>query len=606
LLFRIVSSFFSIVSLSLVIIFLSFVIIYSSINNDKIDQKAVIDSMSPSATVFFSEDGSIIHSEYNQHRYYITYDKIPDNLKYAFISAEDKNFYKHIGIDLSSITRAFLQNIYNYVFSNDNNRLIGASTITQQLVKNLFLDSQKTFTRKIREIIIAIKLEREISKEKILEMYLNEIYLGRGAYGIVAASEKYFNKRLLDLTIEEYAFLAALPKAPSRYDPESNYESIKERRDWVLDRMSSNGYLTGAVTNVLKTYPIQFVPEKDYQVVTKLNKKVLDKTINELSNLDKVKNIFDDGLVVHMTINEVLTNKINGQIEKLNTINSNGLINIDLQITELVSGRKLVEYSQGEDLRVSFDKKSSIIKPLYFLTALESGLELNDKILSIPKDISWKRELLTLRNLFEADEYLIPESLSSINNPFIEEYLDKVGLEYIISEKFENEKFLNLDELTSFYYPIINNGINNQMGLVDSIDDKFGKQVHSAQEINDRILNEIQSIKMKSLLCGKDSINVFKDAMFKFNLCTNVYELNDRLLFVIFSNDYLLTAVTSEESDIALDNLYILDMLTELMDELSNQEFQLRSIPNGLYFFQANSITGKRFNLGDSLYWEIN
>jgi membrane peptidoglycan carboxypeptidase len=606
LLFRIVSSFFSILSLSLVIIFLSFVIIYASINNDNIDQKAVIDSMSPSATVFLSEDGSIIHSEYNEHRYYITYDKIPDNLKYAFISAEDKNFYKHIGVDLSSITRAFFQNIYNYIFTDDNNRLIGASTITQQLVKNLFLDSKKTFTRKIREIIIAIKLERTISKEKILEMYLNEIYLGRGAYGIVAASEKYFNKRLLDLTIEEYAFLAALPKAPSRYDPESNYESIKERRDWVLDRMSSNGYLTSAVTNVLKTYPIQFVPEKDYQVVKKLNKKTLDKTINELSNLDKVKNMLDDGLFIHMTINDVLTNKINGQIEKLNTTNSNRLINIDLQITALVSGRKLVEYSQGEELRVSFDKKSSIIKPLYFLTALESGLELNDKILSIPNDISSKRELLTLRNLYEADEYLIPKSLSSIDNPIIEEYLDKVGLEYIISEKFENERFLNLDELTSFYYPIINNGINNQMGLVDSIDDKFGRQVHSAQEINDKILNEIQSIKMKSLMCGKENITVFEDNKYKLNICSNVDDLDDKLLFIIFSNDYLLTAIASKENDTALENVYILDILTEVIDELSNREFQLRSIPNGIYFFQANSITGNRFNIGDSPYWEIN
>lgn len=570
------------------------------------DQKAVIDSMSPSATIFLSEDGSVIHSEYNEHRYYITYDKIPDNLKYAFISAEDKNFYKHIGIDFSSITRAFLQNVYNHIFTDDNNRLIGASTITQQLVKNLFLDSQKTFIRKIREIIIALKLERKISKEKILEMYLNEIYLGRGAYGVVAASEKYFNKRLLDLTIEEYAFLAALPKAPSRYDPEVNYESIKERRDWVLDRMSSNGYLTGAVTNMLKTYPIQFISEKDYQVVKKLNKKTLDKTINELSNLDKVKSPFDDGLIVHMTINEMLTNKINGQIEKLNTINSNKLINIDLQITELFSGRKLVEYSQGEDLRVSFDKKSSIIKLLYFLTALESGMELNDKILSMPNDISSKRELITLRNLYEAEEYLIPESLFSIDNPFIREYLDKVGLEYIISEKFESERLLNLDELTSFYYPIINNGIENQMGLVDSIDDKFGKQVHSTQEINKRILNEIQSIKMKSLMCGKESITVFEDNKYKLNICSNVDDVDDKLLFIIFSNDYLLTAIASKENDSALENIYILDMLTEVIDELSNQEFQLRSIPNGLYFFQANSITSNSFNLGDSPYWEIN
>ena len=590
----------------MVIVFLSFVIIYSSINSYNIDQKAVIDSLSSSATVFLSEDGSIIHTEYDEHRFYITYDKIPDNLKYAFISAEDKNFYEHIGIDISSIARASLQNLYNYIFTDSNNRLVGASTITQQLVKNLFLDNQKTFVRKIKEIIIAIRLERNISKEKILEMYLNEIYLGRGAYGIVAASEKYFNKRLLDLTIEEYAFLAALPKAPSRYDPEDNYESIKERRDWVLDRMSSNGYLTDVVVDMLKAYPIEFTRKNDYQVVKKLNKKTLDETRNELSNLDKVKNMIDNGLIVHMTINDMLTNKIKGQIEKLNAINSNKLMNIDLQITSLVSGRKLVEYSQGEELRVSFNEKSSILKPLYFLTALESGLELNDKILSIPIDISSKRELLTLRNLYEANEFSIPESLSSIDNSHIREYLDKAGLEYKISEKFENERFLNIDELTSFYYPIINNGIKNQMGLIDSIDDKFGKQVHSSKETSIRVLDEIHSIKMKSLMCGKASITVFEDNIYKLNICSNVVDLGNNLLFIIFSNDYLLTAIATIENETALDNVYILDMLTEVIDELSNQEFQLGSIPNGLYFFQANSITGNGFNLGDSPYWEIN
>ena len=144
------------------------------------------------------------------------------------------------------------------------------------------------------------------------------------------------------------------------------------------------------------------------------------------------------------------------------------------------------------------------------------------------------------------------------------------------------------------------------MGLIDSIDDKFGKQVHSSQEINNRILNEIQSIKMKSLICGKERINVFEDNLYKFNMCSNVYDLKDKLLFLIFSNDYLLTAIASKENVAAFDNIYIEDMLKQVINKLSNQEFQMRYIPNGLYFFQANSITGNRFNLGDSPYWEIN
>jgi hypothetical protein len=119
-------------------------------------------------------------------------------------------------------------------------------------------------------------------------------------------------------------------------------------------------------------------------------------------------------------------------------------------------------------------------------------------------------------------------------------------------------------------------------------------------------LNEIQSIKMKSLICGKKRINVFEDNQYKFNICSNVYDLKDKLLFLIFSNDYLLTAIASKENVAALDNIYIWDMLTQVINKLSNQEFQMRHIPNGLYFFQANSITGNRFDLGDSPYWEIN
>ena len=122
-------------------------------------------------------------------------------MKLAFISAEDKNFYDHPGFDFKSILRATSQNIYNYLFLRDNSRLIGASTITQQLIKNLLNDNERTFARKLKEIVYAIKLERSLSKEKILELYLNEIYLGRGAFGIVTASEKYFGKTLNELDL---------------------------------------------------------------------------------------------------------------------------------------------------------------------------------------------------------------------------------------------------------------------------------------------------------------------------------------------------------------------------------------------------------------------
>ena len=146
----------------------------------------------------------------------------------------------------------------------DNSRLIGASTITQQLIKNLLNDNERTFARKLKEIIYAIKLERSLSKEKILELYLNEIYLGRGAFGVVAASEKYFGKTLNELDIEEMALLAALPKAPSNYDPQENYEAVKERRDWVLDRMAENGVITKLVAQVMQDSKINYIDKDLY------------------------------------------------------------------------------------------------------------------------------------------------------------------------------------------------------------------------------------------------------------------------------------------------------------------------------------------------------
>ena len=152
------------------------VYIYTDISRSLPEYKDLIERQSPSLTRYFSDDGFVIHEEYDQYRLFINHKNIPDLLKKAFISAEDKNFYSHNGLDLVGIFRAAGQNLYSYIILNDENRLIGASTITQQLVKNLILNNKRTVTRKVKEIILANKIENFLSKEQILEMYLNEIY----------------------------------------------------------------------------------------------------------------------------------------------------------------------------------------------------------------------------------------------------------------------------------------------------------------------------------------------------------------------------------------------------------------------------------------------
>ena len=186
-------------------------------------------------------NGALLKEYSVQQRVFVPIDVIPKIIISAFLSAEDKHFYDHIGIDVQAITRALITNFKNY---GKGKRLVGASTITQQVAKNFLLSSEVTFERKIKEAILAIRIERAFSKKEILELYLNEIYLGNNSYGIAAAALNYFDKSLDDLTIDEAAFLATLPKAPSKYNPKTNYERVLDRRNWVLNQMYKNGYLT--------------------------------------------------------------------------------------------------------------------------------------------------------------------------------------------------------------------------------------------------------------------------------------------------------------------------------------------------------------------------
>ncbi len=198
-------------------------------------------------------NGALLKEYSTERRVFVPIDVIPKKIISAFLSAEDKDFYNHFGVDIQAITRALITNLKNY---GKRKRLVGASTITQQVAKNFLLSSEVTFERKIKEAILAIRIERAFSKKEILELYLNEIYLGNNSYGIAAAALNYFDKSLDDLTIDEAAFLATLPKAPSKYNPKTNYERVLDRRNWVLKQMYKNGYLSLGEKNNFQTKEI--------------------------------------------------------------------------------------------------------------------------------------------------------------------------------------------------------------------------------------------------------------------------------------------------------------------------------------------------------------
>ncbi|WP_419728098.1 penicillin-binding protein 1A [Lichenicola sp.] len=207
----------------------------------------------PVMSRIYSGDGRVIAELAAERRLFVPYNAIPDKVKAAFVSAEDQNFYTHGGVDPLAILRAAVTDLETF----HKRRPIGASTITQQVARIMLLGSNaRTFERKAKEAVLAMRIEQTLSKDRILEIYLNEIYLGAGAYGITAASQTYFNKPLDQLDAAEAAFLGALPKSPTNYNPYRNPEAAKTRRDWVLDRMADTHAITVAEAQAAKAEPL--------------------------------------------------------------------------------------------------------------------------------------------------------------------------------------------------------------------------------------------------------------------------------------------------------------------------------------------------------------
>lgn len=209
----------------------------------------------PIMTRLHANDGRLIAEYAKERRLFLPIQAVPKLVTTAFISAEDKNFYEHGGLDFFGIARAMLLNIQNHDRSPQ-----GASTITQQVAKNFLLTNEKSYERKIKEALLSLRIEQTYSKDRILELYLNEIYLGLGAYGVGAASLVYFDKSVNELTLAEAAYLAALPKAPNNYHPFRFPERAIERRNWVIDRIVENGYATREEGDAAKKEPIDVNP----------------------------------------------------------------------------------------------------------------------------------------------------------------------------------------------------------------------------------------------------------------------------------------------------------------------------------------------------------
>jgi penicillin-binding protein 1A len=213
----------------------------------------------PVATRVHAGNGALMAEYARERRLFLPIQAVPDRVKAAFLSAEDKNFYNHPGVDIFGLGRAVVNNLQNF---GSGRRPEGASTITQQVAKNFLLSSDQTIDRKVKEAILSFRIEQAYSKDKILELYLNEIFFGLNSYGIAGAALTYFDKSVTELTTAEAAYLAALPKGPNNYHPFRHQQAALDRRNWVIDRMAENGYITQADADDAKTQPLGVTPRR--------------------------------------------------------------------------------------------------------------------------------------------------------------------------------------------------------------------------------------------------------------------------------------------------------------------------------------------------------
>ncbi len=355
-----------IITTSLILLsFITVLIVLWTFSNSIPDYRFLKNYKPPVSSKMYSGEGDLVADFSQEKRIFVPYEAIPANVINSFLSAEDKNFFSHPGVDAKGLVRAFINNIDNILNSK---RLEGASTITQQVAKNFLLTNEVSINRKIKEAILAFRIERALTKERILELYLNQIYLGSGAYGVAAASLEYFDKSIKELNYNEAALLAALPKAPSKYNPYRNKDLAKFRRNLVLNNLYENNFINKKKYLEFKEKPIElkkiqkvFIEDSQYYVED-VRKKIIDQLSYE--------KVYKQGY------------------------NINTPINLELQ--------KIATQSLRNGL-VAYDRRKGWRGPLKNIKFSENWIEKIDKDLRLEKSIDWKIAIVKKVNQFNAE-----------------------------------------------------------------------------------------------------------------------------------------------------------------------------------------------------------
>ena len=284
-------------TISLVLLISILGILWNFSNNIP-DYKFLKNYKPPVSSKVYSGNGDLVADFSKEKRIFVPYSSIPKNVINSFLSAEDKNFFSHPGVDAKGVLRAIINNIKNIMTSK---RLEGASTITQQVAKNFLLTNEVSLNRKIKEAILAFRIERALSKERILELYLNQIYLGSGAYGVAAASLEYFDKSIKEIDYAQAALLAALPKAPSKYNPYRNIELAKFRRDLVLKNLYDNKFLDFKKYEDLKKKRIEL--KKTQKIFLEDSQYFIEDVRKNIIDMFSYERVYNQGFNINTPIN---------------------------------------------------------------------------------------------------------------------------------------------------------------------------------------------------------------------------------------------------------------------------------------------------------------
>ncbi len=435
-------------------------------------------------TKIFSEEGEVIGEFFYEKREVVSLDRIPNHLVQAFVAGEDARFFQHKGLDYLAIFRAFVRNIFS------GEIVQGGSTITQQVVKSLLLSPEKSFARKIREAILAYRIERYLTKEEILFLYLNQIYLGHGAYGVVAAAESYFAKAIEDLNLAESAVLAGLPQAPSKYSPYQHPQQAKKRQVYILNRMAEEGFISAreASKAAQTAYTIRSSEkpslEKALHFVEYIRRYVEDKYGKEALYKEGLQVFSSIDLYSQETAQEAVETGLK-ELEKrgkyrfddMPLIPEGALICFDLEtgyVKALVGGR---DFRRSQFNRVTQARRQtgSAFKPIVYASALDKGFTPASIIVDSPivfewGDNKWKPKNYegkfsgptTLRNALAHSVNIVTVKIAQeVGIEYIRDYAQKLGISSPLHNTLSmalGSSSISLYELTKAYSVFANQG----------------------------------------------------------------------------------------------------------------------------------------------------